>query len=116
MAKIYYIGWAIELGPVYAESPFNYDCKGVDIFNYGQCLMNAFQSSGEHQVKSVPIWIFYKLVPGEYGKILEEFPPILGYNQSKEREDFDTILRIKETGDPLLVFGEVGQGNVLAYT
>lgn len=230
MAKIYYIGdWAVELGPVYAESPFNYDFKGVDIFNYGQWLMNAFQSSGEHQVKSVPTWDFYKLGPGEYEKILEEydiivfseieaknfqlapsffnrekfgkgiltfpdrirltvdavnegksvifmggwlsftgqigksgwgrtrlkeilpveclqtediiestegyyprvdpkwkdffgeinieeFPPILGYNQTKEREGFGTILRIKETGDPLLVYGEVGRGRVLAYT
>ena len=42
-------------------------------------------------------------------------PPILGYNQTKEREGFDTILRIKETGDPLLVYGEIEKGKVLAY-
>lgn len=46
---------------------------------------------------------------------LNDIPPILGYNQTKEREGFDTILRIKETSDPLLVFGKIGKGKVLAY-
>lgn len=229
MAKIYYVGdWAVLMGPVFAESPFNYEYKGIDIFNYGEWLMNAFQSSGEHDVKSVPAWDFYKMGPGEYEKVLEEFdvivfsdieaknfqlapnffdrekmgkgiltlpdrtrltvdavkngksvmfmggwlsysgeigkggwgrtklkeiipveclqtddlvestegffpaadskwqnffgeinlnemPPILGYNQTNEREGFDTILRIKETGDPLLVYGEIEKGKVLAY-
>jgi uncharacterized membrane protein len=229
MAKIYYVGdWAVLMGPVFAESPFNYEYKGIDIFNYGEWLMNAFQSSGEHVVKSVPAWDFYKMGPGEYEKILEEYdvvvfsdieaknfhlaphffdrekmgkgiltlpdrtrltvdyvkngksvmfmggwlsfsgeigkggwgrtklkeiipvecletddlvestegfypvatskrkdffenidldhmPPILGYNQTREREGFETILRIKETNDPLLVFGNIGKGKVLAY-
>jgi uncharacterized membrane protein len=51
-----------------------------------------------------------------FGEIpLNDMPPILGYNQTKERDGFDTILRIKETGDPLLVYGEMGKGKVLAY-
>lgn len=30
MAKIYYVGdWAISLGPVFAETPFNYAHKGA---------------------------------------------------------------------------------------
>ena len=39
MAKIYYIGdWAIMLGPVFAETPFNYAYKGTEIYNYGVLL------------------------------------------------------------------------------
>ena len=31
MAKIYYIGdWAVMLGPMFAETPFNYAWKGED--------------------------------------------------------------------------------------
>lgn len=230
MAKIYYVGdWAVLMGPVFAESPFNYEYKGVEIFNYGEWLIKAFKSSGVHEVKSVPAWDFYKLGPGEYEKVLDEFdiivfsdieaknfhlspgffdrekfgktvltfpdrtrltveavnngkkvifmggwlsysgeigkggwgrtrlreilpvkcletddlvestegfypvpskdwndffrgidldhiPPILGYNQTMEREGFDIILRIRETGDPLLVYGKIGKGKVLAYT
>lgn len=230
MAKIYYVGdWAVLMGPVFAESPFNYEYKGIDIFNYGEWLKNALESSGEHRVKSVPSWDFYKLGPGEYEKILEDYdviifsdieaknfqlapnffnrdkmgkgiltfpdrtrltveavhngksvmfmggwlsfsgetgkggwgrtklkeiipvtciqgddliestegfyaqvekrgkellgsvgietmPPILGYNQTTEREGFETLLRIRETGDPLLVYGQIGKGKVLAYT
>lgn len=37
MAKIYYVGdWAIQLGPVYAESAFHHAVKGTEIFNYGK--------------------------------------------------------------------------------
>src|SRR5690554_3630534 len=229
MAKIFYVGdWAVLMGPVFAESPFNYEYKGIDIFNYGEWLMKALESSGEHEVKSVPAWDFYKLGPGEYEKVLDTYdviifsdieaknfqlapnffdrdkmgkgiltlpdrtrltvdwvnsgksvmfmggwlsfsgeigkggwgrtrlkeiipvtcletddlvestegfypvadsvnahmfgdidlnqmPPILGYNQTREREGFNTILRIKETGHPLLVQGDIGAGKVLAY-
>jgi len=32
MAKIYYLGdWAVELSPIYAESPFNYDVRDVEV-------------------------------------------------------------------------------------
>ena len=74
MAKIFYTGdWAVLMGPMFAESPFNYEYKGIDIFNYGEWLVNALESDGRHQVKSVPAWDFYKLGPGEYEKILEEY-------------------------------------------
>jgi uncharacterized membrane protein len=42
-------------------------------------------------------------------------PPILGYNKTLPREGFDVIVRFKETGDPMLAYGEVGKGKVLAY-
>lgn len=71
MAKIYYIGdWAIQLGPVYAESAFHHSVKGTEIFNYGTWLKEAIESTGEHQVTSVPSWDFYMLRPGEYEAIL----------------------------------------------
>ena len=36
MSKIYYVGdWAVMLGPVFAETSFNYAFKGTEIFNYG---------------------------------------------------------------------------------
>lgn len=74
MSKIYYVGdWAIMLGPVFAETPFNYAWKGTDLFNYGQWLKNAIESDGRHQVTSVPTWDFYKLAPGRYEQILDEY-------------------------------------------
>jgi uncharacterized membrane protein len=78
MAKVYYIGdWAVMCGPVFAETPFNYAYKGLEMFNYGTWLKEALESSGEHQVESVPTWDFYKLGPGEYEKILEEYDVII---------------------------------------
>jgi uncharacterized membrane protein len=78
MAKIYYVGdWAVELGPVYAETPFNYAFKGTDVFNYGAWLKEALESTGEHQVTSVPSWTFYRLPPGEYEKVLAEHQLII---------------------------------------
>ena len=45
MAKIYYVGdWAVMLGPVFAETPFNYAAKGTEIFNYGKWLKAALES------------------------------------------------------------------------
>jgi len=228
MAKIYYVGdWAVLTGPVFAESPFNYTHKGLEIFNYGKWLKEALESSGEHQVTSVPSWDFYKLGPGEYEKILNtydvivfsdveaknfqlspaffdrkkfgtevltfpdrvrltveavkggksvlflggwlsftgemgkggwnrtglkeilpvhcldyedlvestegfhakvqesesnfsnidwpSFPPILGYNRVMSRIGFKTILQVEETSDPLLSYGTIGNGKVMAY-
>lgn len=78
MAKIYYVGdWAVLLGPSFAESPFQHAPKGLEIFNYGLWLKNALESSGEHQVDSIPSWDFYKLPPGKYEKILKEYDVII---------------------------------------
>lgn len=78
MAKIYYVGdWAVMLGPVFAETPFNYAYKGLESHNYGVWLKEALESTGEHQVNSIPAWDFYKLAPGEYEKILEEYDLII---------------------------------------
>ena len=74
MAKIYYVGdWAVMTGPVFAESPFNFEHKGLEIFNYGTWLVDALQSSGEHTVESVPSWDFYKMPPGAWEEILDEY-------------------------------------------
>ncbi len=74
MAKIYYVGdWAVMTGPVFAETPFNYAYKGLELFNYGTWLKAALESSGEHTVNSVPVWDFYKLPPGEYEKVLADY-------------------------------------------
>jgi uncharacterized membrane protein len=75
MAKIYYVGdWAVLTGPVFAETPFYHSAKGLDIFNYGVWLKKALESSGEHQVESVPTWDFYnKLGPGDYERILADY-------------------------------------------
>jgi len=229
MAKIYYVGdWAVLNGPVFAESPFNFEYKGIEIYNYGKWLKSALESSGKHEVNSVPSWDFYKLGPGEYEEILnlydvlifsdveaklfqlapsffdhEKFgkeiltfpdrirltieavkggksvmflggwlsfngemgkggwgrtrlreilpvecmeyedlvestegftssiqdnwvkrfknidfasiPPILGYNRTIPREGFDVVIEFMETGDPMLAYGEIGKGKVLAY-
>ena len=37
MAKVYYVGdWGIGLGPLFAETPFNYAWKGLDMYYYGK--------------------------------------------------------------------------------
>jgi len=78
MAKIYYVGdWAVMTGPVFAESPFNYAYKGLDIYNYGHWLKEALESSREHQVTSTPTWEFYKMGPGEYEKVLDEYDVLI---------------------------------------
>lgn len=78
MAKVYYIGdWAVQIGPVYAETSFNHAPKGLDFINYGKWLVAAIESSGRHQVNSVPAWDFYNMQPGEYEKILEEYDIII---------------------------------------
>ena len=78
MTKIFYVGdWAVMCGPVFAETPFNYTNKGLDILNYGKWLKEALESTGEHEVASVPTWDFYKLGPGEYEKILDEYDVII---------------------------------------
>jgi hypothetical protein len=75
MAKVYYVGdWAVMTGPVFAETPFFHSPKGLDIFNYGVWLKDALESTGEHQVASVPSWDFYnRLGPGDYETILDEY-------------------------------------------
>ena len=78
MAKIYYVGdWAVLTGPVFAETPFNYAHKGLDIFNYGKWLKEALESGGEHSVESVATWDFYKMGPGEWEKVLESYDVLI---------------------------------------
>ncbi len=55
MAKIYYVGdWAVLTGPVFAETPFNYAHKGLDIFNYGK------------QRGCQTLWQFYNMLKQEH--------------------------------------------------
>ena len=229
MARIYYVGdWAASLGPIFAETPFNYTYKGLDIFHYGRFLKDALESSGEHEVADIPAWDFYKLAPGAYEEVLDtydviifsdveaknfqlapgffdrtrfgrtiltfpdrvrltveaveagkrmmflggwlsftgemgkggwnrtrlreilpvscldyedlientegftaalqpagqatfqtldfnSFPPILGYNKVLPRSGCETLLTVRETGDPLVAVGRFGAGKVLAY-
>jgi len=74
MAKIYYVGdWSVMLGPVWAETPFEHTPKGVEVYNYGHWLKDALESTGEHQVESVPAWEFYRNPPGRWEEILDTF-------------------------------------------
>ncbi len=74
MAKIYYVGdWAVQMGPVYAETSFNHTPKGLDVINYGRWLVAAAESSGRHTIVNVPTWEFYTLRPGAYEKVLAEY-------------------------------------------
>ncbi len=78
MAKIYYVGdWALVVGPMFIESPFQAEYKGAELFNYGYWLKSALESTGEHQVNSVPSWEFYKLGPGQYEQILDEYDIVI---------------------------------------
>ena len=64
-------------GPTFAESPFQFSPKGLEIFNYGIWLKDALESSGKHTVNSVPSWDFYKLGPGGLEKIIEEYDVLI---------------------------------------
>ena len=78
MKKVYYIGdWAVQLGPVYAETSFNHAPKGLDFINYGRWLLEAIESSGQFRVTSVPTWDFYNLKPGGYEEILRSYDIII---------------------------------------
>ncbi|MFO1019909.1 MAG: glutamine amidotransferase [Planctomycetales bacterium] len=78
MARIYYAGdWALQIGPSYAESPFYHSVKGAEVINGGTWLKEAIESTGEHEVTSVPSWEFYMLKPGEYEKILATYDAVI---------------------------------------
>ena len=49
------------------------------------------------------------------GVDLTGFPPILGYNKVLPRDGCDVLLRVKQTGDPLVAVGTFGKGKTLAY-
>ena len=65
------------LGPTFVESPFNYENKGTEIFNYGKWLKEALEASGEHEVNSVPSWDFYSMQPGDYEQILDQYDVVI---------------------------------------
>lgn len=78
MAKVYYIGdWAIMLGPMFVETPFDYAWKGTSLINYGHWLKEALESTGEHNADSVSTWDFYQLEPGRWEEILDEYDVII---------------------------------------
>jgi uncharacterized membrane protein len=43
------------------------------------------------------------------------FPPIFGYNEVKAKPEGQVLVRVKETGHPLLVVGDYGKGRILTY-
>lgn len=45
----------------------------------------------------------------------ETMPPILGYNKTLLKKEANVLLKVKETGDPLVVVSQFGQGRVFAY-
>ena len=54
--KVWYVGdWAVQIGPVYAETSFNHAAKGLDLVNYGHWLRDALESTGEFEVQSAKV-------------------------------------------------------------
>lgn len=53
--------------------------------------------------------------PAVKGLPWNSFPPIFGYNEVKLKTEGEVLVRVKETGDPLVVAGEYGKGRVLTY-
>jgi uncharacterized membrane protein len=45
----------------------------------------------------------------------DTFPPIFGYNELVPRAGSQVVVRVRETGHPLVVTGEYGRGRVLIY-
>ena len=49
------------------------------------------------------------------GCALESAPPLLGYNKTRPLKGGTVLLKVRETGDPLLAVRSFGRGRVLAY-
>lgn len=45
----------------------------------------------------------------------DKFPPIFGYNEVIEKPQGQVLVRVKETGHPLVVVGEHGAGRIFTY-
>ncbi len=45
----------------------------------------------------------------------ESFPPIFGYNELIARPQGEVVVRVRETGHPLVVAGTYGQGRICIY-
>lgn len=45
----------------------------------------------------------------------DQFPPIFGYNEVIEKPQGQVLVRVKETGHPLVVVGEYGEGRIITY-
>jgi uncharacterized membrane protein len=45
----------------------------------------------------------------------DKFPPIFGYNEVAEKPNGEVLVRVKETGHPLVVVGEYGEGRIFTY-
>jgi len=46
----------------------------------------------------------------------KSFPPIFGYNEMTAKPAGEVLVRVKETGHPLVVIGQYGEGRILIYT
>jgi uncharacterized membrane protein len=46
---------------------------------------------------------------------METMPPLLGYNKTFPIKEGRVLLKVKETGDPLVAVRKLGKGRVLAY-
>jgi uncharacterized membrane protein len=78
MAKVFYIGdWAVSLGPVFAETPFNYSHKGLQIYRYDRYLKDAIESTGQHSCDTCSTWDFYGMPPGRWEEILSDYDVIV---------------------------------------
>lgn len=53
--------------------------------------------------------------PAVKGLAWDKFPPIFGYNEVNEKPEGQVLVRVKETGHPLVVVGEYGKGRILTY-
>lgn len=45
----------------------------------------------------------------------DSFPPVFGYNEVTAKASGQVLVRVKETGHPLVVAGEYGKGRILTY-
>ncbi len=111
MAKIYYVGdWAASLGPVFAETPFNYAFKGLDLYYYGRFLKSALESTGEHEVTDVEAKNF-QLAPSffdrtKFGTTILTFPDRVRLTV----EAVEAGQRMMFLGGWLSFTGEMGKG------
>jgi uncharacterized membrane protein len=77
-----------------------------------ECLVGedlVESSAGFHAEVAIPGHPLAKGLPWQ------SFPPIFGYNELIPRPGAEVVVRVKETGHPLVVAGDFGKGRIFIY-
>ena len=115
MARVFYVGdWAMVLGPIFAETPFNYAYKGLETFRYDHYLRDAIESTGAHSCDTCSTWDFYAMPPGRYEEILETYDVVVFSDvEVKNFQLAPQFFDRKEFGSGIITYPDVTWGGMM---